>query len=98
MVSYDAALACVCIGLFLLNMAALIYAARSREDISRRLARQQGLLTGTTIGGIALIETLKASGTESGYFRRFVGQLAGYISAQQALSSHRYGCRFFRPC
>ncbi len=87
MVAYDAALAGVCIAVFLLNMAALIYATRSRENISRRLARQQGLLAGTAIGGIALIETLKASGAESGYFRRFVGQLAGYISAQQSLSS-----------
>ena len=87
MVAYDATLAAICIVLSLLNLAALIYAAQMREDMSRRLARQQGLLGATAMGGIALIETLKASGVERDYFRRFVGQLAGYISTEQSLST-----------
>jgi ABC-type bacteriocin/lantibiotic exporter with double-glycine peptidase domain len=33
-----------------------------------------------------LIETLKASGTEVDYFRRFTGQLAGYVNVQQRLT------------
>jgi NHLM bacteriocin system ABC transporter peptidase/ATP-binding protein len=86
MVAYDAGLAAIGIVLSLVNLAALIYAARAREDMSRSLAKQQGLLAATAIGGIALIETLKSSGTERDYFRRFVGELAGYISAQQSLS------------
>jgi NHLM bacteriocin system ABC transporter peptidase/ATP-binding protein len=86
MVAYDPSLAAIGIALSLLNLVVLIFVARAREDMSRRLAKQQGLLAATAIGGIALIETLKASGAEHDYFRRFAGQLAGYISAQQSLS------------
>ncbi len=87
MLAYDRTLAFVCIALSLFNVIALTYAARERADMSRQLARQQGLLAGTAIGGIALIETLKASGTERDYFRRFVGQLAGFVSAEQTFST-----------
>jgi NHLM bacteriocin system ABC transporter peptidase/ATP-binding protein len=86
MVAYDASLAAIGVALSLLNLVALIGAARAREDMSRRLAKQQGLLAATAIGGIALIETLKSSSTERDYFRRFAGRLANYISAEQSLS------------
>lgn len=86
MAAYDVSLAAIGIVLSLLNLAALTCATRAREDVSRRLAKQQGLLSATAVAGIALIETLKSSGTERNYFRRFVGQLAGYISAEQSLS------------
>jgi NHLM bacteriocin system ABC transporter peptidase/ATP-binding protein len=86
MAAYDASLAAIGIVLSLLNLIALIGAARAREDMSRRLAKQRGLLAATTVGGIALIETLKSSGSERDYFRRFAGRLAGYISAEQSLS------------
>ena len=72
MVAYDATLAAICIVLSLLNLAALIYAAQMREDMSRRLARQQGLLGATAMGGIALIETLKAERRRTDYSRRLV--------------------------
>jgi NHLM bacteriocin system ABC transporter peptidase/ATP-binding protein len=85
MVAYDAGLAAIGIVLSLANLVALISAARAREDVSRQIARQQGLLGATAIGGIALIETLKASGVERDYFRRFAGRLAGYVSTEQSL-------------
>jgi NHLM bacteriocin system ABC transporter peptidase/ATP-binding protein len=86
MFAYDASLAAIAITLSLLNLVALILVARQNEDMSHGLARERSLLQGTAVGGIALIETLKASGTEPDYFRRFTGQLAGYINMQQGIA------------
>lgn len=86
MAAYEPSLAAIGVALSLLNLVALIYAARAREDMSRRLAKQQGLLAAAAIGGIALIETLKSSGSERDYFRRFAGRLAGYVTTEQSLS------------
>jgi NHLM bacteriocin system ABC transporter peptidase/ATP-binding protein len=86
MFAYDAGLAAVGVALSLLNLVALLFTARQNQDMSQSLARERGLMQSTAVGGIALIETLKASGTEPDYFRRFAGQLAAYVNVQQALS------------
>jgi NHLM bacteriocin system ABC transporter peptidase/ATP-binding protein len=86
MFAYDAGLAAVGVALSLLNLVVLMFVARQNEDMSHALARERGLLQATAVGGIALIETLKASGTEPDYFRRFTGQLATYVNVQQALA------------
>jgi NHLM bacteriocin system ABC transporter peptidase/ATP-binding protein len=86
MLAYDATLAAIAIALSLLNLVALFFVARQNEDMSHGLARERSLLQGTAVGGIALIETLKASGTEPDYFRRFAGQLAGYVNMQQGIA------------
>jgi NHLM bacteriocin system ABC transporter peptidase/ATP-binding protein len=86
MAAYDGTLAAIGVALSLLNLVALAGAARAQENMSRRLAKEQGQLAAAAIGGIALIETLKSSGAERDYFRRFAGRLAGYVSAMQSLS------------
>jgi NHLM bacteriocin system ABC transporter peptidase/ATP-binding protein len=86
MFAYDASLAAIAIALSLLNLVALLFVARQNEDMSHGLARERSLLQSTAVGGIALIETLKASGTEPDYFRRFTGQLAGYVNMQQGIA------------
>jgi NHLM bacteriocin system ABC transporter peptidase/ATP-binding protein len=86
MFAYDASLAAVGVALSLLNLVALVFAARQNENMSHALARERSLMQATAVGGIALIETLKASGTEPEYFRRFTGQLASYVNVQQALA------------
>ncbi|HEX5454133.1 MAG TPA: NHLP family bacteriocin export ABC transporter peptidase/permease/ATPase subunit [Stellaceae bacterium] len=86
MAAYDLRLMLIGVALSGLNIVALRVVARVREDGSRRLAKQQGLLAAASMGGIALIETLKSNGTERDYFQRFVGILANYVSAEQSLS------------
>ncbi len=87
MAAYDLSLATIGVALSLLNLLALLYAARARADMARRLAKQQGLLAATAIGGIALIETLKSNGGERDYFRRFAARLAAFIATEQSLST-----------
>ena len=47
--------------------------ARKRINITRVLMRDQGKLESTTVSGISMIETIKASGAEDGFFRKWAG-------------------------
>ena len=52
------------------------YITEKRVNISRVLVRDSGKLTGTTIAGIEMIESIKASGAETGFFGRWAGYQA----------------------
>lgn len=47
-----------------------------RINITRVLMRDQGKLYGSTVSGIEMIETIKASGAENGYFEKWSGYQA----------------------
>lgn len=87
MLAYDATLAAVVIGLGTANLIASALTARVQENGSRTLAKQSGLLAAATVGGLSLIETLKAGGSEGDFFRRFTGTLANHVNATQALGA-----------
>lgn len=50
--------------------------SRKRINITRVLMRDQAKLAGTTVSGIEMIETIKASGAENGYFEKWSGYQA----------------------
>jgi NHLM bacteriocin system ABC transporter peptidase/ATP-binding protein len=60
-----------------INMFSSRLISQRRVLLSRPLARDRGRLAGFTLAGIDMVETLKASGAENGYFERW----AGYQSA-----------------
>jgi ABC-type bacteriocin/lantibiotic exporter with double-glycine peptidase domain len=64
--------------------------ARRHTDLNRRLALERGVLVGTSLGGLDMIETLKATGSETDFFSRWAGHQAKTVSAQEAMevSSH----------
>ena len=47
-----------------------------RMNIARVQMRDAGLLEGTTVTGIEMIETIKASGAENGFFQKWAGHQA----------------------
>ena len=50
--------------------------SNKRMNISRVQMRDEGKLYGTTVAGIEMIETIKASGAENGYFTKWSGYQA----------------------
>lgn len=85
MFNYDVALTCAGILMAGLNFAFLQLISRKRVDANQRLLQEQGKLMGTAMGGLQLIETLKACGGESGFFAKWSGHHAKVLDAEQKL-------------
>lgn len=90
MASYDVVLALVVIAVAFINLAALQYVSRRRKDLNLRMIQERGKLMGTSIDGLNMIETLKASGAESVFFSRWTGYQAKVIEAQQQFGTYSY--------
>ncbi len=50
--------------------------SKKRVNITRVMMRDEGKLAGATVGAVDMIETIKATGAENGYFERWAGYQA----------------------
>lgn len=57
--------------------------SQKRINITRVSMRDAGKLAGATVAGVEMIETIKASGAENGFFERWAGYQAS-VNAQKA--------------
>lgn len=76
MVTYSPLLASIGIVSVLLNIGVAYLISSRRINIARVQMRDEANLASTTVAGISMIETLKASGVEAGFFRRWAGYQA----------------------
>ncbi|MFF9323366.1 NHLP family bacteriocin export ABC transporter peptidase/permease/ATPase subunit [Streptomyces sp. NPDC014776] len=83
--SYDPQLTFVGIGVALLNVVAMRVVVRLRATRTAKLRADTARLTNTAYSGLQLIETMKATGGEDGYFRKWAGQHATTLEEQQRL-------------
>ena len=74
MIRYNALLALIGVGAIFLNMGVSALITAKRVNITRVQQRDAAKLSSSTVSGIRMIETIKSSGAENGFF----GQWAGY--------------------
>lgn len=73
MIRYSPIMSLIGVGTMLLNLAVSTWIAGRRMDISRITLRDEGKLSSATVSGIQMIETIKASGAENGFFEKWSG-------------------------
>lgn len=73
MVRYNLLLTSVGLLSILINVGMSRYISNKRINITRVQMRDEGKLSGSTVSGIEMIETLKATGAEDGYFEKWAG-------------------------
>lgn len=83
--TYDPQLTVLGVGIALLNAVAMRVVTRLRATRTQKLRADSARLTNTSYTGLQLIETMKATGGENGYFRRWAGQHAATLEEQQRL-------------
>jgi len=82
MLRYSITLSLIGIGAAIVNMLILRQVSKKRVNMSRVVQRDGGKLSGVTMSGFEMIETIKASGAENGFFERWAGYFAKQGNAQ----------------
>lgn len=82
MVRYSPPLALVGVASVVVNLALSHVISRKRMNITRVQLKDAGRLAGATASGIEMIETIKASGAENGFFEKWAGYQAGVHTQQ----------------
>lgn len=85
MLQYNLILAFVGLIIAVINIIYLKLISQRRGDQNRKLLQDRGRLGGAGMSGLQIIETLKASGSESDFFARWSGYQARALKAEQEL-------------
>lgn len=82
MIRYSWILTLVGVSSLVINAFMARIISKKRINITRIQMRDAGKLAGATIAGVEMIETIKASGAENGFFERWAGYQASVNSAK----------------
>ena len=82
MIRYSVVLTIVGLTSLLINALVSSYISKKRINVTRVSMRDSAKLSSATVAGISMIETIKASGAENGYFKRWSGYQAS-VNTQQ---------------
>jgi NHLM bacteriocin system ABC transporter peptidase/ATP-binding protein len=85
MLQFSLPLALITLVIAALNIGYLLYSSNKIETLNAKLLQDQGKAMGFSISGLYIIETLKASASESDFFAKWSGYHAKEINSQQSL-------------
>lgn len=82
MLRYSVLLTAVGLSSMAINLVLSRFISEKRINLTRVQMRDAGKLAGATVAGIEMIETIKASGAENGFFQKWAGYQAS-VNTQQ---------------
>ncbi len=85
MLNYNVALTFISLGLALVSVVYFLYSSQKMESVNSKLQQDYGKMYGISISGLYIIETLKATGSESGFFSKWAGYHAKLLNGQQKM-------------
>lgn len=90
MMRYGVVLTLVVAAIVSLNIVIVQLVARMRTDAARRVLQDKGKMMGTAMGGLQMIETLKATGGEGEFFSRWAGYQSKALLGEQTLGMFQH--------
>lgn len=90
MMRYGVVLTLVVLGIASSNIIIVQLVSRMRTDASRRVLQDKGKMMGTAMGGLQMIETLKATGGEGEFFSRWAGYQSKSLLGEQVLGVYQH--------
>ncbi len=90
MLQYSVYLTLIALLLGSISIVYLIYSSNKIETMNKKLLQDAGKVMGFSISGLYIIETLKATGSESDFFAKWSGYHAKQINAQQKLGQNTH--------
>ncbi len=94
LLSYDVGLALLGIGLELVNLVVMRLVWRKREDMNRLRLQVEGKLMATSMNGLLMMQTIKATGAEPDFFARWAGFQAKLVTTSQRLGFYSLAVQF----
>lgn len=83
MLSYSPVLTVIGVLSVFINLAMSRFISKRRIDITRVQLKDSGKLSGMTVSGIEMVESIKANGAENGFFEKWAGYQAGAFAGQK---------------
>ncbi len=85
MLKYDILMTMIVLIMSVTNLVFLRLVTRHRKDVNMKLLKEQGKMMGTSMSGLQIIETLKATGSDGDFFAKWAGHLAKMTDSGQKL-------------
>lgn len=85
MLYYNIILASVGIAMAVVNIILMKVVSKQNTNAAKSIQRDSGKLSGIMVAGVSMIETIKASGSEFGFFEKIAGYQTKYNNAMLSL-------------
>lgn len=85
MLQYDVTLTAIGVSIAVANILMLRFVSRMKVDQNQKLLQIRGKFMSDAAGGLSIIETLKAGGSESDFFSKIAGLHANVVCASQEM-------------